>query len=73
MAESGVNIKVVQDIPGHKDIATTLDICIDVAKELSKREFGNLEEKLKDNRMSVEIENADEEYKEESGSFRIMQ
>lgn len=65
MVESGVNIKVVQDVLGHKDIATTLDIYTDVTKELSKREFGNLEEKLKDNRMSVEIENADEEYLDE--------
>ena len=42
-----------------------LNIYTDVTKELSKREFGSLEEKLKDNRMSVEIENADEEYWDE--------
>lgn len=59
MVESGVNIKVVQDVLGHKDIETTLDIYTDVTKELAKREFGNLEEKLKENKKSVGRKQAD--------------
>ena len=47
--ESGVNIKVVQDVLGHKDVSTTLDIYTDVTKELAEREFDNLEKKLKEN------------------------
>lgn len=47
-----MNIKVVQDVLGHKDVSTTLDIYTDVTKELAEREFDNLEEKLKENRRS---------------------
>lgn len=39
-------MKVAQEILGHKDVSTTLDIYTDVTKELAKREFDNLEEKL---------------------------
>lgn len=53
LVESGVNIKVVQDVLGHKDIATTLDIYTDVTRELAKREFDDLESKIKKNQMSV--------------------
>lgn len=49
LVESGVNIKVVQDVLGHKDVSTTLDIYTDVTKELAEREFDNLEKKLKEN------------------------
>lgn len=45
-----MNIKVVQDVLGHKDVSTTLDIYTDVTRELAEREFDNLEEKLKENR-----------------------
>lgn len=47
-----MNIKVVQDVLGHKDVSTTLDIYTDVTKELAEREFDNLEKKLKENRCS---------------------
>ncbi len=50
LVEAGVNIKVVQEVPGHKDVSTTLGIYIDVTKELAKREFDNMEEKLKADR-----------------------
>lgn len=40
--EAGVNIKVVQEVLGHKDVSTTLGIYTDVTKELRKREFENL-------------------------------
>ena len=49
LVESGVNIKVVQEVLGHKDISTTLDIYTDVTKELARREFDNLEVKLQEN------------------------
>ncbi|WP_172472137.1 site-specific integrase, partial [Thomasclavelia cocleata] len=46
LVEAGVNLKVVQDTLGHKDFSTTMDIYTDVTKELKKREFDNLQEKM---------------------------
>ena len=46
LVEEGVNIKVVQDVLGHKDVETTLNIYTDVTKELKQREFGNLQSKM---------------------------
>ena len=43
MCEAGVNIKVIQDTLGHKDITTTLNIYTDVTKELKKTEFEGLD------------------------------
>ena len=54
LVEAGVNIKVVQEVLGHKDVSTTLDIYTDVTKELAKREFDNMEEKLKADRNTTE-------------------
>ncbi len=42
LCEVGLNIKVVQDVLGHKDISTAMDIYVDVRKELKKKEFDNL-------------------------------
>jgi len=42
LCEAGLNVKVIQDVLGHKDISTTMDIYVDVTKELKKKEFGNL-------------------------------
>ncbi|MDE6517528.1 MAG: tyrosine-type recombinase/integrase, partial [Acetatifactor sp.] len=53
MVESGVNVKVVQEVLGHKDVSTTLDIYTDVMKELARREFEDIDEKLKENTESV--------------------
>ncbi len=36
--ESGINVKVIQDVLGHADISTTMDIYVDVMDELKKRE-----------------------------------
>ena len=55
LVEAGVNIKVVQEVLGHKDVSTTLDIYTDVTKELAKREFDNMEEKLKADRKIMEV------------------
>lgn len=49
MCEAGTNIKLMQDILGHKDISTTMNIYADVTKELREREFGELEAYLKSN------------------------
>lgn len=46
LVEAGVNLKVVQDTLGHKDFSTTMDIYTDVTKEMKKREFDNLQEKM---------------------------
>ena len=55
LVEAGVNIKVVQEVLGHKDVSTTLDIYTDVTKELAKREFDNMEEKLKADHKITEV------------------
>lgn len=49
MCEAGVNVKVIQDALGHKDITTTLNIYTDVTKELKKEEFEGLDEYFKTN------------------------
>lgn len=39
LCESGINIKVIQDVLGHADIDTTMNIYVDVTKDLKKREI----------------------------------
>ena len=46
LCESGVNIKVIQDVLGHADVQTTLGIYADVTKDLKKQEIGNFEKGL---------------------------
>ena len=43
LCEAGTNIKLMQDILGHQDISTTMNIYADVTKELREKELGNLE------------------------------
>lgn len=47
MCEAGINIKVIQDTLGHKDISTTMNIYADVTKELKTEEFKELDMYLK--------------------------
>lgn len=47
MCEAGINIKVIQDTLGHKDISTTMNIYADVTKELKNEEFKELDMYLK--------------------------
>ena len=47
LVEAGVNIRVIHDLCGHSRSDVTLDIYPIVTKELKQREFGNFEEKLK--------------------------
>ena len=44
LIESGMNVKVVQDILGHADITTTMNIYADVTNELKRVEFGIYED-----------------------------
>ena len=46
LIEQNVNIKVVQDVLGHKDVKTTLDVYADVTKELKQQEFDELNRKM---------------------------
>ena len=43
MCEAGVNVKVIQETLGHKDISTTLNIYTDVTKELKRTAFEGLD------------------------------
>lgn len=46
LCESGINLKVIQDILGHVDVSTTMNIYVDVMKETKKKEiaaFSSLE------------------------------
>lgn len=47
MIEAGVNIKVVQEILGHTDVSTTLNIYADATKDLKRSEFAGLNDYLK--------------------------
>ncbi len=54
--EEGVNIKVVQDVLGHKDVKTTLNIYTDVTKELKQEGFAHLQEKMNRKKQQKEEE-----------------
>jgi integrase len=41
LCESGANIKFIQDILGHSDIETTMDIYVDATKDLKEKEISN--------------------------------
>lgn len=40
--EAGLNMKVIQDVLGHADIGTTMNIYTDVTKEMRTKEFAEL-------------------------------
>ena len=44
LCEAGVNIKVIQEILGHSDISTTLDIYTDATSDFKKKEMLSFEE-----------------------------
>ena len=48
LVESNTNIKVIQEIAGHSRSDITLNVYTTVTRELSQREFGNFENKLKE-------------------------
>ena len=39
LCESGINLKVIQNVLGHADISTTMDIYVDVTNALKKKEI----------------------------------
>lgn len=39
LCERGVNVKVIQDVLGHSDFSTTMNIYADVTKDLKQKEF----------------------------------
>ncbi len=41
LGEAGVNMKVIQDVLGHADISTTMNIYADATKELKQQEFAS--------------------------------
>lgn len=45
--ENETNIKVIQEIMGHSDIGTTMNIYAEATQEKKKESFGNLEGKIK--------------------------
>ena len=47
MVESGVNIKAVQEILGHSDISTTMDIYVDAKEDFKKEEIKKAESIMK--------------------------
>lgn len=46
LCEAGVNVKVIQDVLGHTDITTTLNIYADATKDLKKKEFEGLDKQF---------------------------
>lgn len=44
MCEQCVNIKVIQDVLGHKDIETTMDVYTDATMDLKTKEIGHLQD-----------------------------
>ena len=51
MCEAGVNVKAMQDILGHADAETTLQIYADATKDLKKAEMINFEDYFKAQKM----------------------
>ena len=46
LCEAGVNMKVIQDVLGHADIGTTMNIYADATKDMRVREIGIFDEYL---------------------------
>ena len=47
--ENEINLKVIQEILGHKDIATTMDIYAEATKDAKVKFFDNLQGKIRIN------------------------
>lgn len=46
LCEKGVNVKVIQEVLGHRDFSTTMDIYTDVTKEFKQKEFNAINDLL---------------------------
>ena len=53
LCESGINVKVIQDVLGHADISTTMDIYVDVMDELKKREIASFDSYMAKSRETI--------------------
>lgn len=47
MCENESNIKVIQEIMGHSDISTTMDVYNEATRDKKKESFADLEGKMK--------------------------
>ena len=45
--ENETNIKVIQEIMGHSDVSTTMDVYAEATEQRKKDVFANLENKIK--------------------------
>lgn len=46
LCENETNLKIIQDIMGHRDISTTMEIYAEATKEAKAHSFANLNGKL---------------------------
>ena len=53
LCEAGINMKVVQDVLGHADISTTMNIYTDATKDFKVQEMGRYDEFLKSTQQNV--------------------
>lgn len=49
LVESGMNVKVIQNVLGHSDIQTTLNIYADVTRDMKNQQFNQLEDFISKN------------------------
>lgn len=49
MVEAGTNLKAMQDILGHSDISTTMNIYAEASKDLKEIEMENFGNKIENN------------------------
>ncbi|NCC07956.1 MAG: hypothetical protein EOM30_07925 [Clostridia bacterium] len=49
LCEWGINLKVIQDVLGHADVSTTMNIYVDVTNDLKKKELNSFSEYLNNN------------------------
>lgn len=53
LCESGINVKVIQDVLGHADISTTMNIYVDVMDEIKKKELASFDSYMERTKASV--------------------
>lgn len=66
LCEAGVNMKVIQDILGHADIGTTMNIYADATEEHKKKEFESFSSYLEKTKEQIRI--GEQEKKDEQDS-----
>ena len=54
MVEAGTNMKAMQEILGHSDISTTMNIYAEATKELKEKEMEKFGENLQNSLSSLE-------------------